>query len=286
MRLGAAAALAAVVAASAPGLRAQELQTLTSARQVRGETAVTVHVTYAAGHFTLAPGSRGELYRMDLRYDADKFTPVRSYDAAAGVLHLGLTSIGNTSYAGHHEGKDVPSLDLTLTPDVPLTLDVDLGAAESDVELGGLALRGVHYATGASKTEVRFSRPNPLACDSLSFQAGAAEFDAVALGNSHCRIMRFEGGVGSVSLDFTGDWRADAEAHLHVAVGTLKLRLPGDLGVAISLNRFLASFDQSGFAKRGDVYYSDNYQTAPHHLTVEVESAFGGIQVEWVGAPR
>ncbi len=280
------AALAALAAAAAPGLAAQNLQTLTSARQVGGETALTVHVSYAAGRFTLAPGAAGELYRMDLRYDGDKFTPVRSYDAGSGVLRLGLKSLGHVSYSGRHEGKEVPSLRLALTPDVPLTLDIDLGAAEANVELGGLALRHVRYETGASKTEVRFSRPNPVACDTLSFQAGAAEFDALALGNAHCRQIVFDGGLGAVNLDFTGDWRGDADADLHVQVGTLSLRLPRDLGVQISLARFLASFDQSGFTKRGDVYYSDNYATATHHLSVNVESAIGGIQVEWVGAPR
>ena len=284
MRLGTLAAAA--VVAWAPRLAAQELQTLTSARQVHGETALTVHVTYAAGHFTLSPGAAGELYRMVLRYDEDKFTPVREYDAGAGVLRLGLTGRGHVSYSGRHEGEDVPSINLALTPDVPLTLDIRMGAAEADVELGGLALRGVRYATGASKSVVQFSRPNPLACDSLSFEAGAAEFDAVALGNANCRHLQFDGGLGAVTLDFTGEWRSDATADLHVQVGTLKLRLPRGLGVVISLDRFLASFDQSGFTKRGDVYYSDNFSTAAHHLNVTVESALGGIQVEWVGTPR
>ncbi len=277
------AALASLALAAASGARAQELRTVTAARQVRGETALTVHVTYAAGHFTLAPGPSGELYRMELRYDGDKFTPVRAYDAATGDLRVGLKSLGDVSYSGRREGKEVPSLDLALSPDVPVTLDAELGAAESSVELGGLALRAARYSTGASKSVVSFSRPNRVACDSLSFQAGAAEFDAVALGNANCRHVRFEGGVGAVMLDFTGAWRSDADARLHVAVGTLKLRLPRDLGVAITLDRFLASFDQSGFTKRGDVYYSANYATASRHLSVEVESAFGGIQVEWVG---
>ncbi len=284
MKTRALATLVGLALASASGAAAQELQTVTSSRQVRGERALTVHVTYAAGRFALAPGAAGELYRMEMRYDGDKFAPVRSYDAAAGDLRVGLKSLGHDSYSGHHEGKDVPRLDLALTPDVPLTLDVDLGAAESNVELGGLALRDLRYSTGASKSVISFSRPNRAACDSLSFQAGAAEFDAVALGNANCRHLRFEGGVGAVTLDFGGAWRVDADARFHVAIGTLKLRLPQDLGVAITLDRFLASFDQTGFTRRGDVYYSANYATARHHLSVEVESAFGGIQVEWVGA--
>lgn len=284
MRLPALAAAAVLLAASARAARAQALQTLTSAREVRGEQALTVHVAYAAGRFTLAPGAAGQLYRMEVRYDADKFAPLRDYDAAAGELRLGLKSLGHVSGSEQHRSGEVPTMDLALTPDVPLTLDVDLGAAEASVELGGLELRGLHYATGASNSEVRFSRPNPVDCDSLAFDAGVARFDAASLGNANCRHFRFDGGLGAVTLDFSGAWRQDADAFFHVAAGTLTLRLPRGLGVAITLDRFLASFDASGFTKRGDVYYSDGYTTAAHHLTIEVESALGGIEVVWVGA--
>jgi hypothetical protein len=270
-----------------PAAGAQTLRTLTASRQVHDDTALVVRVTYAVGHFRLTPGRAGELYRMELRYDEDKFTPVRAYDPATGELRLGLEGRGgHITYDGDHQGRTAPSLDLVLAPDVPLTLDVDLGAAQADVELGGLALRDLTYKTGASTTEVRFSRPNPIACGSLAFKAGAAAFEGLELGNANCRHISFEGGVGTVTLDFTGDWRTDATADLHVAVGKLRLRLPRDLGVELTLDRFLASFDQTGFTKRGDAYYSDNYRTAPHHLTLSVESAFGGVEVSWVEGPR
>ena len=119
---------------------------------------------------------------MELRYDEDKFTPVREYDADAGVLRLGLRSLhGHTSLSRGH-GDETPSLDIALTPEVPLTLRVEVGAAESDVELGGLQLRRLAYKTGASESHVRFSRPNPVECDALTFEVGAAEFTATGLG--------------------------------------------------------------------------------------------------------
>ena len=66
-------------------------------------------------------------------------------------------------------------------------------------------------------------------------------------------------------------------------MGALTLRFPDDLGVAVSLDRFLATFDRSGFTKRGDVYYSRNYDTAAAKLHLEINAAFGDINVEWVG---
>ncbi len=270
-------ALLALLALGASGAAAQTFQTMSTARALHGETALAVDVTYAAGRFDLRPGDPGDLYRMELRYDASKFEPVRDYDADAGVLRLGLRSVsGSTHLRGNDKGG---SLDLALSPDVPLTLAIKMGAARADAEFGGLALRSLKYQTGASQSEVRFSRPNPVVCDQLSFEVGAAEFRATGLGNSNCRRMSFDGGVGSVTLDFSGDWRGSADATVHVAIGSVKLLLPRDLGVAITLNRFLASFDQAGFTRRGDAYYSDNFDTAQRRLNLRIEAAFGGIDV-------
>jgi len=276
-------ALAALLTAPAAG--AQTLRTLASSRQLNGEASLTADVTYAAGRFRLYAAAPGALYRMDMRYDEDKFTPVREYDAGTGTLRLGLKSKGHVELASD-EGTDVPTLDLALAPGVPLSLSIELGAAESDADFGGLALRRLRYQTGASKSDLRFSRPNPVECDSLTLDVGAAQFSATGLGNAGCRHMKVEGGVGAIALDFTGAWRGSMDADVHVALGTLKLQLPRSLGVAITLSRFLASFDQSGFTKRAGVYYSDNYATARNHLDLNVESAFGGIQIFWVEPSR
>jgi hypothetical protein len=261
---------------------AQTLRTLTSARQLHGESSLIVDVTYAVGRLHLEPAAVGDLYRMELRYDEEKFTPVREYDPDAGVLRLGLRSLhGHTSIRGSRY-DETPSLDVALTPEVPLTLRLEVGAAEAEVEFGGLELRRLAYKTGASESRVRFSRPNPVDCDALTFEVGAAQFTASDLGNSACRTMSFHGGVGDVTLDFSGEWRRSAEANVKIGIGSLKLLLPRDLGVAITLNRFLASFDHEGFTKRGGAYYSANYTSAPYRLNLDVDAAFGGIEVRWL----
>ena len=67
-----------------------------------------------------------------------------------------------------------------------------------------MSLHSLEYRTGASQSRVRFSSMNPVACESLSLEAGAAEFRVTGLANANCRRVRFDGGVGEVTLDFSG----------------------------------------------------------------------------------
>ena len=267
-------------------LFAQSWRTLTSARQLHGESDLNVEVRYGAGRFQLAPGSSDELYRMEMRYDEDKFVPVREYDADGHSLRLGLRSRegqGMTvSLGDRRRNEPPPSLDVTLSPDVPMALDLELGAVTADVDLGGLALRRAHVETGASETHLRFSRANPIPCDELSIEAGAASFNAAGLANANCSRITFSGGVGEMTLDFGGAWRRSATATIEVGIGALNLKLPRDVGVSVHLNRFLASFDAAGFQKRGSTYYSANWDAARYRLTLDVNASLGGIDVAWI----
>jgi hypothetical protein len=245
-----------------------------------------VNVQYGAGNFRVTPGSPGELYRMDLRYDEDRFIPVREFSPGDGALRLGLRSRDgaglNVSLGDHRKSSQEASLDLKLSPDIPLDLDMELGAVEADLELGGIALRRLRYRTGASETHLRFSQPNPVPCDEMVIEAGAAQFEASAIGNANCARVSFRGGVGEVTLDFGGTWRRSTTADVNVGVGQLNLRLPRDVGVSVQLNRFLASFDAAGFEKHGNTYLSENYNTARYRITLNVNASFGGIEVAWL----
>ncbi|MBA2571707.1 MAG: hypothetical protein H0V06_01580 [Gemmatimonadetes bacterium] len=50
----------------------------------------------------------------------------------------------------------------------------------------------------------------------------------------------------------------------------------------ITKNSFLTSFDSSGMTRRGNAFYSRNWDTAPHKLSLDVSAALGSIQVEWI----
>jgi predicted membrane protein len=130
---------------------------------------------------------------------------------------------------------------------------------------------------------LRFSAPNTADCEELTIEAGAARLSAEQLANSNCTRVGVHGGVGDLTLDFGGAWKRSMTADINVGVGSLHLRLPRDVGVSVHLNRFLASFDATGFQKRADSYVSSNFDAARTRLVMNVNASIGGVNTEWIG---
>jgi hypothetical protein len=264
------------VACRAGETDAQELRTLTSARAHAGEESLRVDVTYAAGRMTIHPGAPGSLYRAQLQFDDRYMTPIAEY--TTGRLRIGIE--GEVRLRGR--SRRVPStLDLALTPDIPIDLKVEFGAAEARMDLGGMRLRGLRVATGASDTELTFSMPNQERMGELQIEAGAAAIRVRQLGNANVERLRVSGGVGDVHLDFSGDWRSSMQAHISMGVGALRLVLPRGVGVEVRRSGFLASFDGQELERRGDHYYSRDWDSAPHRLSIQIDAAFGKTDVRW-----
>jgi hypothetical protein len=262
--------------------QAQTMRPFTTFRQLHGETRLNARVEYGAGSLRVEPGQPGELYRMNLSYDQDRFVPVSDFDASSRTVILGLRAAGQGGVRVVSRNQLRQLASIAISPRADIALDLSLGAVDADVELGGLRISDLDLKTGASRATVRFSRPNGMRCRHATFSAGAAEVSVFGLGNSRCDEIEFEGGIGKVLLDFGGVWSSSAHVAVKMAVGELTLRLPRQVGVRITMDKFLASFEPAGLARRGDAFQSSNYDRASHRLDLEISTAVGEVSVEWV----
>jgi hypothetical protein len=262
--------------------QAQTMRPFSTFRQMHGETRLDARLEYAAGSLRVAPGGQGELYRMDLSYDGDRFVPVSDYDAARGSVNLGLRSSGTAGVRVSSRNQLQQVASVVFSPRVDLSLELDLGAADAEVELGGLRVNNLELSTGASRTAVAFSRPNATRCRRAGFSAGAAEISITGLGNSRCDEIEFDGGVGSVTLDFAGSWSSSSRAKVTMAMGGLTLRLPRNVGIRITMEKFLSSFEPAGLVRQGNAFVSADYAKASRHLDIDITSAMGDVNIEWL----
>lgn len=274
--------LAAVGVAWAHALPAQSMRPFTTYRQLHGETRLTAKLDFAAGRLRVLPGRETDLYRMTLAYDGERFAPISAYDAAMSAVALGVETVGGAGLRVV-SGEQIRQLAaVELSPHADLTLDVSLGASEADLELGGLRLSELHLDTGASRTAVRFSRPNGIRCTEADITTGAAEVTVAGLGNSRCDRVRLEGGISRATIDFGGSWASSQRAEIAMAVGELVLRLPRAIPVRITTDRFLASFEPKGLVRRGDAWETPGYAAGARHLDVALKATVGGVRLEWI----
>lgn len=260
------------------GAAGQSWRTVTMSRQASGEDGLDVQVRYGAGRFRVGPAEEGLLYRMQLRYDEDAFAPVAEYEGRR--LRLGVETIDRSIRIGRHRSGG--EMELELARGVPMDLQMEFGAVRADLDLGGLSLTGLELSTGASESTVDVSRPNPLEMRTATFEVGAADFTARHLGNLNARNIDVDAGVGEVTLWLNGEWRQDASVSVNMGLGSLELRFPEGLGVRLTKESFLTSLDSEGMVKRGDAYYSLDWETAERKVTVDLDAAFGSIRVVWV----
>ena len=265
----------------AGGAQAQTMRPFTTFRQLHGETRLNARVEYGAGSLRLEPGQPGELYRMNLSYDEDRFVPVSDFDASSRTVILGVRAAGQGGVRVVSRSQLRQLATIAVSPRAALGLDLSLGAVDADLELGGLRISDLGLKTGASRATVRFSRPNGMRCRQATFSAGAAEVSIIGLGNSRCEEIEFEGGMGKVLLDFSGIWSSSAHAKVRMAVGELTLRLPRGVGIRLARTKFLSSFEPAGLVRRGDSFVSPNYDSADHRLELDLTTAMGGVRIEW-----
>ncbi len=255
----------------------QSRRTVTMSRQVEDEQSLDVNVRYGAGRFSVGPAEAGILYHMRIESDEDVFEPLAEYRGSS--LLIGTETVGRRFRFRDHQAGE---MELALSREVAMDLNMDFGAVRADIELGGIPLTRLEIETGASQTLIEISEPNPETMSRANMDVGAAKFTVRNLGNLNTGVIDIDAGVGEIELEFTGEWRQDARVSVDMGLGSLVLRFPRGLGVRLVRDTFLTSLDSEGLVKLGDAYYSLDYDEADYQVTVDVEAAFGSIRVAWV----
>lgn len=259
---------------------AQTMRTLTAARPLTGTTVPTVaQLDFGAGRVVVRAGEGDELYRMVLRYDAERFQPMQRYDPETGSLQLGVASVGRGGLRVTSRGQLAQVARFEFAPRVPLALHASLGASEASLDLGGLTLTELSVRSGAVRGLIDFSRPTLGACTRATFSVGASELDVLRLANSGCAEVQVEGGIGRAVLDLSGTWRGDMRIEANLAMGQLVLRIPPDVGVQVVAERFLTAVSLEGLIREGNSWSSPGFAAASRKVTVAVKTSLAALEV-------
>lgn len=172
--------------------------------------------------------------------------------------------------------------ELQFSPEVPLSLDVELGIGKGEFRLGGLQVKDFTLSTGASDVMLSFDTPNVGTIENINIESGLSRFQARNLGNANFKHLRFQGGVGSYLLDFSGSLTTEVDVDLEVGLGVVTVIIPSDVGARIVYDEtWMSSIDlDPDFRTAGDnIYTTPNLGTAAGRMNLRVNSGVGSVKV-------
>ncbi len=259
-----------------------EMASMNQSRPLGNEKSLDATVRFDIGALEITGQKAPNLYSMDLEYDKSSYRPEIDYSGLGeeGRLTFKLES---THKLGIRSERQTNRLRLNLSDAIPVKLSVNTGVGDARLSLSGMKVARLDLESGVGGSKISAYEPNPVTCESVRIKSGVGSLEAVGLGNLDFRELEFEGGVGGASLDFTGQWKQDADIRIQVGVGGVNVRMPRDVGVRVEAEKhFLSGLHLDGFNKHDSYYYSDNYEKAKIRVTVQVATGVGGFKISWL----
>lgn len=248
-----------------------------------GAERLVLNLDFGAGELLLTSEDIEEAARLELDYDSRNVDVEIDYHTRNSVGYLDLESERRRST--HFDTED-NQWEIVLSNNRPVTLDMDLGACEADMEFGGVPLERITLDIGAASGVITFSKPNPIRLKEFEIDAGACSIEMNYIGNANFDLMEFSGGVGAFELDFRGEYNGESVVDIEIGLGSADLTFPEGVPIRIVTegSNWLSSIDFHGddLEKVGrDTYESEDFDEATTRIVVNIEIGLGSIDIYW-----
>jgi hypothetical protein len=171
---------------------------------------------------------------------------------------------------------------LKFSDAVPISFDVQLGVGKGNFDFSGLHVKDFNLSTGAGDVVLTFDQPNPTTIENMNIESGVSKFDGRNLGNANFKHFRFQEGVGTSTLDFSGGLHSEVDVDLEVGMGVMTIIVPPEVGARVTYDKTWASKLECAqdFHSTSDTeYVSDNYNRVPAKINIRVDSGLGSIKI-------
>lgn len=170
--------------------------------------------------------------------------------------------------------------DLFLGRTRPLDLEMNLGAFEGLVDLGGLRLTRLVLRSGAGDATIRFSEPNPDRLALLRIEAGASRIRVEDILNAGAERIELDGGAGEFTLEVSGQLREVTRMNVTIAAGSFIAIIPEGIPARVRVTGTLASTSAGeGFDQVLGDYRTTDYTEASPAVEIEITAAVGRVEL-------
>ncbi len=181
---------------------------------------IQVDISVGAAELKISGGAK-DLVNGTIKYNVPAWKPSVELDDNHLVIKQEETEFNGLP------GKQLNNeWDLQFTDERPLRMDINAGAYQGNLDLGGMNITRLKVNDGASDTNIDFSEPNTGIMESLDYNSGASTVKLTGLANANLEEMNFTAGAGTYTLDFSGDLQRDANVRIEAGVSTIKVIIP------------------------------------------------------------
>jgi len=161
-----------------------------------------------------------------------------------------------------------------------LDLELNLGAFEGLVDLGGLRLTRLVLRSGAGDATIRFSEPNPGRLSLLRIEAGASRIRVEDILNAGADRIELDGGAGEFTLEVSGQLREVTRMNVTIAAGSFIAIIPEGIPARVRVIGTLATTTAGeGFDQVQGGYLTSEYEEGSAAVEIEVTAAVGRVEL-------
>ncbi len=220
-------------------------------------------------------------FRLFCSYSEDERLPVLDYEVkgSKGVFHFSNQKDGDHfSWFNIHSDKDTANIELANS--VPVSLTMNFGVCDANIDLGGMEVSDASFSTGVCDFNLNFSSPNKIECEDIEVKTGISSVSVENLANAQSQHIEFNRGLGSVKIDFGGKFQRDCTVHVKTGLGSVEISIPSGINTVITApGSFLNSVDVSGFYANGEGEYRSSVKTGPL-LKLNIDSGLGSVTIK------
>ncbi len=279
---------------TADGSYAQKMSIFSEDVSLEDQESLKVTLRLDGGKVWFTRSAYDKLFSVEVEYNSEKSKPRYIYDEEEPSLYFRLQSKDeeygddeDESFEYDHEDLNIglssvkkTSWDLKFTDKVPLNIHIFAGATKSNLDFTGMMISELNIETGASRTFISFDEPNPIKMEEFNLSLGLAKFRGKHLLNANFEEMNIEGGIGKITLDFTGELKEKSHINIELGISSTTIILPRNVGVKVYAEvSFLTSFDTNELIEVDtDEYQSSNWGETEGELVIDIEASIGFVE--------
>lgn len=236
-----------------------------------------IDLSLDGGKIQVLPGREARDCRISMNYPQEKCSVSVRYNEKRGQLDVAVDF-----KKWNMEEDDAPNLILEVPYGPETSLAANIKAGETLFELGGLTLADFRLRHWAGETMINFSEPNRMIMKSFDVNVKIGELTIENLGNARYEEGEINGGIGEMHLDFRGQSADKCVTRIDLDLGETSIMLPEKMGIKMRVSKLLSEASlPDGLIRRGDFYYSENYDDADQKLYLLISTGIGELNIQF-----